>query len=256
MTVQGRRVRGRRLHAKASAAAAVDPLTAALAAALLSIVGAGVLLASTPRGRLAWRRAATRDAAPTDRLTGTWRLAELGAPWVVGHDVDCDVPAGSRVVASGRVEAEVLAACEVRMAPRVAAEFAVRPDGAAALLFLGGLRAGSQAVVSRDGALGRRLAADAQALWERSEPYLERGRLADVARRFGVPVETQGIALDSLPRAGGHLVRLEDEGQVVAVAVDRPAEELKGQRLLVRGRMERDASGYPVLRAVDVRRLQ
>lgn len=190
------------------------------------------------------------------RVTSTWRLAELGVPLVVARDVEADVPAGSRIVAAGQVAPEAFAAAQVRQVPSVTAEYAVAPGAGKALLFLGGVRPGSQAVVATDPAVVARLEAEATALWERAEPYVERRTLADAASRAGLDVETQGNVQDVLPYQGAFLLRLEDQGAVLGVQVAREPSELKGARVVVRGRMAKDKGGYPVLMATDLRRLE
>lgn len=195
-------------------------------------------------------------AAQALRLTATWRLAELGTPLVIARDVDAEVPAGARVVAAGQVAPEAFAAAEVRQVPAVTAEYAVSPGSGRALLFLGGVRNGSQALLATDAATVARLEAEATALWERAEPYVERRALADAAHRTGIMVETQGQVQDVLRHQGAFLLRLEDGGQVLGVQVEREPSELKGRRVVVRGRMGKDKGGYPVLVATDLRRLE
>ncbi len=190
------------------------------------------------------------------RLTANWSLAELGDPIVVARDVEAEVPAGARVVASGQVAPEVFAAAQVRQVPAVTAEYAVAPGSGRALLFLGGVRPGAQALLATDQATVTRLEAEATALWERAEPYVERRELADAARRPGLVVETQGLVQDVLPYQGAWLLRLEDQGAALGVRVEREPAELKGARVVVRGRMAKDKGGYPVLLATDLRRLE
>ena len=213
-------------------------------------LGAGAVIAWT------WLRLPRRAATAPMRLTSTWRLAELGNPLVVARDVEADVPAGSRVVVSGQAAPEAVAAAQVRQVPAVSAEYAVAPGSGRALLFLGGVRAGAQAIVADDPAVVARLEAEATALWEKATPYVERRALADAAGRAGVDVETQGTVLDVLPYQGAFLLRLEDQGAVLGVQVGREPSELKGARVVVRGRMGKDKGGYPVLLASDLRRLE
>lgn len=226
----------------------------ASAAAALAVLAAGAGATAT----LVWTRLRPAPAAPSGlpRLTSTWRLSELDAPLVVARDVDVDVPAGTRIVASGQVAAEAFAGAQVRQTAAVTAEYAVDPAGRKALLFLGGLRPGALAMPCTDRDLVSRLAAEATALWERAEPYVERRGLAEAAGRTGIAVETQGTVLDVLPYQGAYLLRLEDNGQVLGVRVEREASELKGQRIVVRGQVGKDKGGYPVLLASDLRRLE
>jgi hypothetical protein len=203
-----------------------------------------------------WRSRTHPEPATALRLTSTWRLAELGTPLLVARDVDVAVPAGSRVVVSGQVGADAFQAAQVRQVPVVTAEYAVDGERGRALLFLGGVHAGSQAMLVTDKQAVARLAAEATALWERAEPYVERQPLAAAASRAGLVVETQGTVLDVLPYQGAFLLRLEDAGSVLGVQVEREPAELKGQRILVRGKVGKDKGGYPVLVASDVRRLE
>ncbi|MEK6976277.1 MAG: hypothetical protein AABY18_08050 [Candidatus Thermoplasmatota archaeon] len=202
--------------------------------------------------------ARTRSAGPVEsmKLTSTWRLAELGSPLVVARDVEADVPTGSRIVASGTVASEAFAAAEVRQVPHVAAEYAIDAGRRRVLLFLGGVRPGAQAILSVDPAVVARLEAEATALWERADPYVERRTLSDAAGRHGLVVETQGIVQEVIPYQGAYLLRLEDGGQVLGVHVDKEPSELRGQRVVVRGKMLKDKGGYPMLKASDLRRLQ
>lgn len=212
-----------------------------------AILGAGLTAA--------WRaRPSKVPAAPTDRVTSTWSLAELGAPLVVARDLDVEVPLGARVVVAGTIAPEAVAAAQVRQVPYVSGEFAVNPAKGQALLFFGGVRSGSMALPTRDQALVQRLAAEAEALWQRSEPYVERCTLGEAARREGVVVEVQGVVADVVARHGAYLIRLEEQGQALGVRVQVDAQELKGQRILVRGPMQREG-GYPILVASDVRRM-
>lgn len=202
--------------------------------------------------------ARTRGAGPVEsmKLTSTWRLAELGTPLVVARDVEAEVPAGTRVVASGTVAADVFATADVRQVPHVAAEYAVDQGRRRVLLFLGGVRPGAQAILSVDPTVVSRLEAEAKALWERADPYVERRALSDAAGRHGLVVETQGVVQDVIPYNGAFLLRLEEGGQVLGVQVDKEPSELRGERVVVRGKMQKDKGGYPMLKATDLRRLQ
>lgn len=217
---------------------------------------AGFVVGAVAVAVLAESRGRRGNGSPTSKLTTSWRLSELGQPLVVARDVEADVPAGSRVVASGQVAAEVFASCEVRQVPHVSAEFAVDPVRHRVLLFLGGVRPGAQAMLAVESDLVARLQAEAQALWERADPYVERRSLADAATRQGLVVETQGTVQDVIPYQGTFLMRLEDNGQVLGVQVETEPSELRGQRIVVRGKVLKDRSGYPLLKATDVRRLR
>jgi hypothetical protein len=138
----------------------------------------------------------------------------------------------------------------------VAAEVAIDAKRGKAILFLSGVRPGALALVTVEPELVARLAADAQGLWERSNPYLERRTLAEAAAAAGLVIETQGTVQDVLPYQGHFLLRLEEAGQVLGVQVDQDAEELRGAKVLVRGRVMKDARGYPTLHASDLRRIR
>lgn len=218
----------------------------AVAGFVVGAVAVAVLVES--RGR--------RTTPAAAKLTTSWNLGELGRPLVIARDVEADVPAGSRVVASGQVGPEVFAACEVRQVPHVSAEYAVDDGRKRILLFLGGVRPGAQAMLSVDPDLVARLQAEATALWERADPYVERRSLQDAAGRHGLVVEVQGTVQEVLPYHGAFLLRLEDHGQVLGVQVDAEPSGLKGERIVVRGKMLKDRSGYPLLKANDVRRMR
>lgn len=222
-------------------------LVYALAGFVVGAVAVAVLVEARTRGN---------GPAETMKLTSTWRLAELGTPLVVARDVEVEVPAGTRVIASGTVAAEAFVAADVRQVPHVGAEYAVDQGRRRVLLFLGGVRAGGQAILSVDPTVVARLEAEAMALWERADPYVERRALSDAAGRHGLVVETQGVVQEVIPYHGAFLLRLEDNGQVLGVQVDKEPSELRGQRVVVRGKMGKDRGGYPMLKASDLRRLQ
>jgi hypothetical protein len=190
------------------------------------------------------------------KLTQGWRLAELRDPIVVAHDVlEVEVPAGARVAADGMVSPQAFAAAQVRQVPSVPAEFAIDAQGTRALVFVGGLRQGSWALLTVDPAILARLSAEAKAAWDRGDPYVERRSVAELPGRNGVTVETQGVVQDVLPYHGRHLMRLEDGGHVVGVVMEKDPSELRQARILVRGRVEKDRTGYTLLAAYDVRRM-
>lgn len=196
--------------------------------------------------------------APAARLTASWRLDELDRPTIVCRELawaDAVVPAGSRVLCSGAVARDVLRHATVRRVADVPAEFALAADGGRALLFPGGLRPGAWAWPVSDEATLQRLRSQVDALEAAAVPYAERRSVADLAGDPGLPVEAEGTVRDVVPRAGGHLLRLEDGGHVAAVRVSSVPEGLAGRRVSVRGRLGRDASGYAVVEADEVRPL-
>lgn len=159
-------------------------------------------------------------------------------------------------MASGQVDAAVYASCNVRQVVAVTAEYAIDAKSSKALLFVGGMRDGATALVTVDPSIIERLAAEARSLWDRSEPYVERRTLAELAGRTGLLVETQGNVQDVMPYQGRFLLRLEDAGHVLGVQVEKEPSELRGSRVLVRGRLAKDRTGYAVLEASDLRRIQ
>lgn len=218
---------------------------------------AGVAVGAVAMAAIVEAKARGAGAGPVakTKLTTGWRIAELDKPLVVARDVEAEVPAGARVLASGEVAASAYAAATVRQVAHTPAEFAVDDAGTKALLFLGGVRPDATALVTVDPELVGRLVQQAKSLWDQSEPYVERRGLAEVASRAGLLVETQGTVQDVLPYQGAYLLRLEDAGQILGVRVDKEPSELRGQRVLVRGRMAKDATGYPLLHANDLRRI-
>ncbi len=192
----------------------------------------------------------------TVKLTAGWRLSELQDPIIVARDLlDVEVPQGARIVSSGLVGAAAFGRGQVRQVPAVPAEFALDAKRGKALLFLGGIESGSLALLSVDPALLARLNAEATGLWERGDPYVERRSIAELAGRSGIVVETQGTVQDVLPYQGRFLLRLEDAGHVVGVQVDKDPADLRSERVLVRGKLVKDRTGYPLLEAFDLRRI-
>jgi hypothetical protein len=190
------------------------------------------------------------------RLTATWRLDELDRPTIVARDLaGLEVPSGAQVLATGRVEGEVVRRVPARRIPDTPAEFALAGDGQRALLFLGGLRPGAFALPTTDPQLLERLRVTLGSLERQATPYAERRRVADLAGEPGLPVEAEGVVKEVLPRAGAHIVRLEQDGHVAAVRAAQVPDGLVGRRVAVRGRLGRDASGYPVVEADEIRPL-
>ncbi len=215
--------------------------------------GAALVLARRPAAGTAARGA---PAAGAFQLTTGWRVSEFDAPVVVARDVQgVQVPAGTRVVASGLVDAQVQNDCDVRQAPPVRAEFVLDAQAGRALLLPGGARAGSLGLLTTDAAIVERLETEFRSLWDKAEPYLERYRIGELRGRDGVRVETEGEVQDVLPWKDGFMLRLEDQGHVLGVLVGKDPSALQGQRIVVRGQLGRDEGGYVVLEASDVRRV-
>ena len=194
---------------------------------------------------------------PLGKLTTSWRLSELHAPVIVASDVmDVDVPATARIAASGLVEPAVQDRCDVRQVPPVRAEFALDLAAGRGLLFLGGVRRDAMALLTVDPATVQRLESEFRTLWDRSDPYVERLRIADLAGRQGVTVEVDGVVRDVLPWQDRFMIRLEDQGSIIGVTVEKDASELVDERIRVQGRLEKDKTGYPVIAARDIRRVR
>ena len=207
---------------------------------------------------LAMQAFAPRREEPPTRLTSTWRLDELDRPTVVCRELaegGADVPDGARVLASGAVASGVLRRVLVGRVPDVPAEFALAAGGGRGLLFPGGLRAGAWALPVTDASGLARLRSQAAALEALAVPYAERRSVGDLAGDPGLPVEAEGTVREVLARPGGHLVRLEEGGHVAAVRIARMPDGLAGRRVSVRGRLGRDASGYAVVEADEIRPL-
>lgn len=190
------------------------------------------------------------------KLTTGWRLSELRDPVLVGRDIDLHVPAGIQVVSSGLVTPQIQATCELRQVPDVRAEFALDTEQGRALLFVGGLRAGAMGLLTSDPDIIGRLDAEYRTLWAAGEPYIERRRISELAGRTGVTVEVDGVVQDVLPVKDRFLIRLEDQGAIIGVSVEKDASELVGDRIRVQGRLDKGPSGYPVVLASDIRRLR
>lgn len=213
---------------------------------LLGGIAVGVVVEVTGRGR--------EKAPEPHKLTTAWRLSELQEPVLVARDVlDVEVPPGTEVLASGLVDPKVQAACRVREVPPVRAEFALDRKQRRAILFLGGVQQGSMALLTVDDALLARLETEYRRLADRSADYVERFRISELGGRSGVVVETEGLVQEVLPWKQRWMMRLEDHGHIIGVAVEKDPSELKERRVRVRGRLDKDQAGYAVIEAVEVR---
>ncbi len=198
---------------------------------------------------------ARRASKPQEhtKLTTGWRLREFGTPVLVARDLwGITVPPGSHVFASGMVDPEVVRTCKVETVPPVRAEFALDPEKGRAILFPGGLRDGNLAVVTVDPVLVGRLETEYKMLKGRATGYAERHTIREIAGRKGVVVETRGTVQDVLPWKDGFLIRLEDQGSVIGVLVAKDPVELKGQRIVVKGPVDQDKTGYPTIDAQEI----
>ncbi len=189
-----------------------------------------------------------------EKLTTAWRLSELRQPIIVARDVlDVPVPAGAKVFASGLVDATVQAQCDVREVPPVRAEFAIDLERGRAILFVAGLHKDAMAFITVDEPTIRRLETEYRRLADRASDYVERLRIQDLGGRDGVTVETEGFVQDVLPWKGRHMIRLEDHGHIIGVAVDKDPVALKDKRIRVKGQLARDQTGYAVIEAAELR---
>ncbi len=223
-------------------------------------IALGASLGLSAGGLLWWLSMRSLATEPTDsrlKMTAGWRLGELTDPIIVARVLeDVDVPAGARVYASERVDAAVLGGCDVHMVPHVRAEFAAAGDFSKALIFTSGIAEGCLALLCEDPVLLGRLRTEWQHLSARGSDYVERLRVGELAGKAGLVVETQGVVQDVLPYQDGFMMRVEDDGAIIAVLVDKDPEGLADERILVRGVVEKQGGGYLALRASDVRRMR
>jgi hypothetical protein len=52
------------------------------------------------------------------------------------------------------------------------------------------------------------------------------------------------------------MIRLEDSGHIMGVLVDKNPENLREERIQVKGKLQRDQTGYAVIVAEDIRRIR
>lgn len=219
-------------------------------------VGLGLAVGAGAMWAVRFRRANATPTTDRFQLTTGWRVGEFRDPVLVVRDlVDVPVPDGVRVMASGLVDADVQARCEVRQVPPVRAEFILDEAAGRALLFPGGARAGTLGLLTSEPSVLERLAAEVRSLWDKGEPYVERYRIGELGHRTGVFVETEGDVQDVLSWHDQWMVRLEDQGHVLGVLVPKDPSALTGSRIRVQGRLGRDDNGYVVLHAKDIRRV-
>lgn len=214
------------------------------------IIGTAVLLEAMGRARQA-------VPTPQSKLTTGWRLSELREPVLVARDVlDIEVPAGCEVYASGVVSPSIVKSTDVRQVPPVRTEFALDRARGRAVIFTAGVREDALALVTVDEDLVSRLESEWRMLATRAGDYVERLRIQELAGRSGVTVETRGLVRDVLPYKDRHMLRLEDDGHVIGVLVDKDPSNLRDERVQVRGGLRKDETGYPVIEAVDLRRIR
>lgn len=194
---------------------------------------------------------------PTVKLTSGWHLRELRTPVIVATDVlDVSVPDGCIIYASGVVAPEVLERCEVHQVPPVRSEFAFDTDRRRALVFTAGLREDTLALLTVEEGTLARLETEWRTLAGRSSEYVERLRIQEMAGKSGVTVETQGLVQDVVPWKERFMLRLEDDGHIIGVVVDKDPEALREEKVLVKGSLRKDQTGYAVIQADEIRRIR
>ncbi len=224
---------------------ALDVLSIAIGL-VLGGVSVAVVIEVMGRGR--------QKPVQQEKLTSAWRLSELHEPVLVARDVmDVDVPAKARVYASGLVDPRVQQTCRVFQVPPVNAEFALDLVQRRAILFVGGVRKDALALMTVDETLVARLEAEYKRMADRSNEYVERFRIQDLGGRNGVTIETEGIVQDALPWKGRFMIRLEDQGHIIGVLVNKDPSSLQDKRIRVKGVLKKDETGYPVVDAIDLR---
>ncbi|MGB1697057.1 MAG: hypothetical protein ACPHK8_01505 [Thermoplasmatota archaeon] len=197
------------------------------------------------------------EAAPKTKLTTGWRIRELGNPIIVARDVlDLDVPAGTKVYASGVVDPGLLGTAQVQQVPPVRTEFALDLDRQRALIFTAGAQEGSLALLTVDPTMLARLETEYRTLAGHGGEYVERLQIKDLVGKNGVTVETKGFVQDVLPYKERFMIRLEDEGHIMGVLVEKNPEGLREERIQVKGKLQRDQTGYAVIVAEDIRRIR
>lgn len=221
---------------------------------LLSLV-VGVVLGGLAVGIVVEAMGRNKDqVVEQEKLTTAWRLREMREPIIVARDVmDVEVPAGCKIFASGLVDPRLQETCQVREVPPVRAEFALDLQSQRAFLFVAGLHKDAMAMVTVDEPTVRRLETEYRRLADRSSEYVERVRIQDLGGRDGVTVETEGFVQDVLPWKEQFMLRLEDQGHIIGVAVGKDPSQLKDRRIRVKGRLGRDQTGYAIIEANEIR---
>lgn len=192
----------------------------------------------------------------TTKLTATWRLEEIGAGLVASVDAaDTQFPKGSRIVTAGRANPDAYVGREHRQHPGARGNFVVHPDKDRALLFLGPVAPGTMALSTVDPHLCARLRHEHARLWGRADAYIEEVPLSEAAGRHNVRVRTRGQVQSVIQYRDRHLMRLVDGNHVVGVLVDSPL-DLAGAIVSVTGQATKGTSGYTLIDAEEVRRIE
>lgn len=193
--------------------------------------------------------------APPDnsKLTTIWSLSELQNPEVVATTLSSAVvvPVSARIVTAQNVPPPKKGV-QVRRNPEAKGSFALDAQRPRALLFLGGIEPGTLALWTVDEKLIDRLRAEFNRLWTRSTDYVERAKVADLAEKPNVTVETSGTVQDIIPYRGRYLLRLTEAGDAVGVLVDQDL-PVRGHRITVKGIVRPSTSGYPLVEALEIK---
>lgn len=189
----------------------------------------------------------------TGKLTSIWSLSELHAPEVVATTLSSavQVPATARIVTAANVPPPSKGV-QIRRNPEAKACFALDAKQPRALLFLGGIEPGSVALWTVDEKLIERLRSEFNRLWTRSTDYIERAKVADIADKPNVTIETTGMVQDIIPYRGRFMIRLAEAGEAVGVLVDRDL-PVRGHKITVKGIVRPSTSGYPLIEALEIK---
>ncbi|HLE47807.1 MAG TPA: hypothetical protein VI818_05870, partial [Candidatus Thermoplasmatota archaeon] len=189
--------------------------------------------------------------APPDqsKLTTIWSLSELQSPEVVATSLSpaVEVPATARIVTAENVPPPVRGV-QIRRNAAAKGSFALDAQKPRALLFLGGIEPGSLALWTVDEKLIDRLRSEFNRLWTRSTDYVERAKVAQIADKPNVTIETTGMVQDIIPYKGRFLMRLTEAGEAVGVLVDQDL-PVRGHRVTVKGIVRPSSSGYALVEA-------
>lgn len=223
-----------------------------LAIGLIAGAFLGILVVeATGRGRQ------KPSTLPSYKLVSGWSLREFEpATLVARHVEDLHVPSSTTVLCSGRVDPDVVNQAAVQQVTDVGMEYILDETRGRVLLLLGGARPGTLGLLLTDEGLLDRLKAETRAMQGHASDYVERLKIREISGRTGVTVETRGMVQDVVPYKDSYLLRLEDEGQILGVLVSKDPSSLLEQRIQVSGPLERNESGYIVLKAKSVRRIR
>lgn len=188
------------------------------------------------------------------KLTRVWSLNEFGQPLVSATRIELvKVPARGRVVTAheygGSREGITL-----RTNQETSGNFVVDAKHNRALIFLDDIRPGALALWTVEEPLIERLRSEFNRLWTRSTDYVEKVKLSAVPQKANFTIETLGTVEDVVPYKENYLMRLRDDGETVGVLTPRKL-SLTGSRVSVTGIVKTSSTGYPLIEAIEVRRL-